>query len=87
MATTSSSSAHAADHGRAQAHRSDTLMRRRLVSTLVMIGVAIAIGALLVAAYGRDAFFLYFAHLPVALLLLWMSANVVRFDERAAPGA
>ncbi len=82
MSTTPSSSAFAAPQQRPRPDRTDPVIRRRRLSALALTVATIALGIALVAAFGRDALPIYFFHLPVALVLLWMSTNEERFDER-----
>lgn len=41
----------------------------------------VALGVLMAATLGKDALFIYFFQLPVALTLLWVSTSAERCDE------
>lgn len=81
MSATSSSRALWRDHRRAHANRTDPVIRRRRRTALVLTVFALALGAVLVAAFGRDGLTIYFSQLPLALALLWLSTRDERFDE------
>ncbi|MDB4933374.1 MAG: hypothetical protein JWP87_346 [Labilithrix sp.] len=82
MSATSTSRGFAEHHDRAEADRTNPVVRRRRMTALVLTVFAIALGIGLVAAYGRDALVIYFSQLPLALALLWAATRDLRFDER-----
>lgn len=52
--------------------------------SVVLTSVALAIGVALGLAFGLTGIVLFVLPLPVPLALLWLSADVLRADERAA---
>jgi hypothetical protein len=82
MSASSSRSVFSGDQGETRANRTDPVIRRRRLTALVQTVIALAIGVVMIAAYGRDGLTIYFSQLPVALGLLWASTDSERFDER-----
>lgn len=62
------------------------MIHRRRVTALVLTVFTLALGAILVAAYGRVALLFYLWDVPVPLALLWASTSAERFDERGEEG-
>jgi hypothetical protein len=81
MSATSSSTAFSRDQRRAPRHGAEAVIHRRRSIAVVLTAFALALGAVLVAAYGRDGLVLYFSQLVVGLSLLWLSTPATRFDE------
>ena len=70
------------DRGAARSVRArHSIVRARLAAAGVLTGAALAMGALLGIAFGPVAIGMYALTLPVALCLLWASADVLRADE------
>jgi hypothetical protein len=82
MSATSSSRGFSGDRRQSHAEPTDPLIHRRRRTALALTVFTVALGVLLTAAIGRDAFIIYFFALPVALTLLWASTSDKRFDER-----
>jgi hypothetical protein len=55
--------------------------RRRVVLSAVLSVVAIVFGIVLFLAFGYPVLAFYLPSLPMALVLLWSSADVLRADE------
>ena len=62
----------------------DSMVKRRKAQASIMTVVAIAVVAAIGAMFGTIAFIMAVLPLPVPLLLLWLSADVFRADERVA---
>ena len=86
MSATSTSRGFSGARPQRHAQGTDPLIHRRRRTALALTAFAGALGVLLTATIGRDAFIIYFFALPVALTLLWASTSDKRFDERA-PGS
>lgn len=69
-------------HRRTSAAPPHPLVHRRRVTALVLTGFTLALGIVLVASLGPDVLAVYLPMLPVAFVLLWISTEALRFDER-----
>jgi hypothetical protein len=77
-------SLHASDRPRgAELRSAPAVSRSGLAAALTLF--AVAFGVALAVSFGTGIIPLYLISLPVPLTLLWLSADVVRSDER--PGA
>ncbi len=60
----------------------DAIVRGRRGMTVALTAATVAIGIALGLAFGTTGVLLFALPLPVPLALLWLSADVVRADER-----
>jgi hypothetical protein len=58
------------------------VIHERRVAALVLTALTLALGIVLFAVLGPDVLALYLPMLPVGFVLLWISTEALRFDER-----
>lgn len=61
----------------------DAIVRGRVRIAVALTGLTLAIALALGIAFGATGIVLFALPLPVPLTLLWLSADVLRADERA----
>lgn len=83
MTITASSRTNARVHNETSA-TDDVIVGKRTAIASGLTVFAVGLAAAVAASFGPTVFFMFAVTLPAPLILLWLSTDVVRSDERGA---